>query len=150
METVVGAAILIVLMLGLAQVGQFTFRLVDESNLKLRAAFLTEEGIEAVRILRDATWSANITPLALDTDYYPAFSSGAFSLGTMPQVPVDGTFDRRVRFAAVQRDSADDIVESGGTLDPNTRRVTVNVSWQNRGRTNTTSISTYLTNLFNN
>lgn len=149
-ETVVGAAILVVLLLGLVQVGQFTFRLVDESSLRLRAAFLVEEGIEAVRVLRDTSWSASIAPLALDTDRYLSFSGGAFSLGATPPAPVDGTFDRRVRFFAVNRDGSDNIVESGGTLDPNTRRVTVTVSWQNRGRTGTTTISTYFTNLFNN
>ncbi len=149
-ETVVGAAILIVLMLGLAQVGQFAFRLVDESSLRIRAAFLVEEGIEVVRILRDTSFTSNIAPLALDTDHYLSFSGGTFLLGTAPVAPVDGIFDRRVRFSAVNRDTADDIVASGGTLDPNTKRVTVTVSWQNRGRTASTTISTYLTNLFSN
>lgn len=149
-ETVVGAAILLTLMLGLGEVGRLAFRLVDDSNLKLRATFLTEEGIEALRILRDTSWSTNIAPITLDTNYYLTFSGGTFSLGTAAAPAVDGLFNRQIRFSAVSRDSNDDMVESGGTLDPNTKRVTVGVSWVNRGRTASTTISTYLTNLFNN
>ena len=149
-ETVVGVAIIGTVLLGLAEVGRFTFRLVDNSNLELRAVFLTEEGIEAIRTLRDTSWTTKITPLANGTSYYFTFSGGAWQLGTAKVAKVDSTFLRTVTFGAVNRDSSDNIVTSGGTLDPNARQVTVAVGWMNRGRAATTTISTYLTNLFNN
>lgn len=149
-ETVVGTAILLVILLGLVQAGQYAFRLVNDANLKLRASFLAEEGIEAVRTLRDVSWSLNIAPVANGIDYYPAFSGGAWQISQTPVSLVDGIFDRRVSFSAVYRDANDAITASGGALDPDAKKVTVSVSWTNRGRTATTTISTYFTNLFNN
>lgn len=149
-ETVVGTAILLVILLGLVQAGQYAFRLVSDANLKIRASFLAEEGIEAIRLLRDTSWSLNIAPAANGIDYYPTFSGGAWQISQTPASLVDGIFDRRVSFSAVYRDANDAITASGGTLDPNARKAIVSVSWMNRGRSATTTISTYFTNLFNN
>ena len=149
-ETIVGAAIISLVLFALAEIGQFTFRVVDESNLRLRSAFLIEEGAEAVRTHRDTSWAGNIAPLALDTDYYLAFSGSVWQLSLTPGALADGIFDRRVVFSAVYRDSFDVITATGGTLDPNTKKVTVRVMWSNRGRQATSAISTYFTNLFSN
>lgn len=149
-ETVVGAAIVSVVLFGLAEVGQFTFRLTDEANFKIRASYLAEEGLEAARTMRDGGWSENIAPRALDTDYFFNFAGGQWQMGLAPVPPVDNVFGRRIRFSAVYRGAEDDIVSSGGALDPNAKKVTVDAWWSNRGRAATTTISTYLTNLFNN
>lgn len=149
-EVIIGVAIMSAVLLSLSQIGQFVFRVVDESNYKLRGAFLAEEGIEAVRAIRDSGWSANIAPLALGTDYYLRFSGGDWVLDAVPQPKVDGTFDRRIIFRAVNRDASDNIVSAGGVLDPDTKKVTVNITWNNRGRESTAAVSTYITNLFKN
>lgn len=152
-ETVVGAAILSTVLLGLAQVGQLTFRLVSASNFRLRAAFLAEEGLEAARILRDSGWAANIGPKTPCTDYYLSFSSGAWQLTASPVPLVGSLFDRRVRFEAVTRNASQDISGtscSASGSDPDTRKVTATVQWMNRGQTSSITVSTYLTNLFNN
>lgn len=152
-ETVVGAAIIGVVLFGAAQIGQFVFRLVEESNFKLSAAFLAEEGLEVVRLLRDTSWATNIAPRSLCTDYYLVFSAGTWQLDLSAVPPVDGIFDRRIQFQAVHRDSSDVITTTNCTLsgsDPNARKITVSLSWWNRGRQATTALSTYLTNLFNN
>jgi len=44
------------------------------------------------------------------------------------------------------RDSNSNIVESGGTYNPNTKKVIVTVSWKERGREQKLEIFTYLTN----
>lgn len=149
-ETVVGAAIISVVLFGLAEVGQFAFRTADESNLRLRAAFLAEEGIEAVKTMRDAGWAANIAPLNLNQDYYLQFLGNAWRLDALPQPLVDGLFDRRVVFREVERNASDDIVAGGGAADSSSRKVTVTVTANIRGRTISASIATYLTDLFDN
>ncbi len=147
-ETVIGAAIISIILIGLAEVGRFTFRLVDASNFKIRASFLTEEGIEAVRGLRDAGFTAYITPILLDTDYYLSFSSGSWNLATIPSPLVDSAFSRTVRFSAVCRDASDAIANCGTppVTDLNTKKVTVAVGWVDRGKAGTTTIETYITN----
>lgn len=149
-EVVVGVSIIAVFLFVVAEVGRFSFRLVDSSGARLQAAFLLEEGIETVRGLRDAGWDVNIEPLLLDTDYWLRFSSEVWLTTSSPQDLIDSRFDRRVKVFAVGRNSNDDIVDSGGTTDLDTKKVTVSVSWSDRGATTTSTVSTYITNLFNN
>ena len=152
-ETVVGAAILTAVLLGLAQVGQLTLRLVSTANLRLRASFLAEEGLEVARLVRDSSWAANIGPKALCSDHYLSFSSGSWQITANPAPLVEGIFERRVRFEAVTRNASSDITGTGcaeSGSDPDTRKVTATVSWINRGQTASVVISTYLTNFFNN
>lgn len=116
---------------------------------EVKATYLAEEGMEAVKGLRDASWTNNIASQANDTSYYLAFSNGAWTLTTTPLL-IDSKFSRTVRFSSVGRDSSSDIVTSGGTSDPNTRKVTVVVSWPLGETTATRSIETYITNIFSN
>lgn len=147
-ETVIGSAIMGLVLLGLAQIGQFVLRTVDDANLKVRGAFLAEEGIEAARILRDTGWSVKISPVNTGQPYYLNFSGGVWVLEAAPQPPVDGVFNRQIVFSPVSRDASDNIVSVGGVDDPDSRKVSVTVSWTSRGRSASVSISTYLTNLF--
>ena len=149
-ETLIGAAIISIILFSLSQIAQFALKTVDGANLKLRSAYLAEEGVEAVRVIRDTGWTEKISSLNLNKDYYPKFSSGTWTLDAIPQPLIDGTFDRRVVFSSVHRGAGDDIVPSGGVLDPNAKKVKVSVSWSNRGRMASTIISTYITNLFSN
>ncbi|MFY9461907.1 MAG: hypothetical protein WAP51_01760, partial [Candidatus Sungiibacteriota bacterium] len=115
-----------------------------------QAAFLSEEGIEAVKGLRDADWDTKIASLTPDTDHWLVFSGDAWALTSTAQPFADKRFDRRVRISAVGRDSSDDIVGSGGAIDSGTKKITVSVAWFDRGATTTATLSTYITNLFNN
>lgn len=150
LETVIGGAIISIVLIGLAEVGRFAFVLVSASNFKIHSAFLVEEGVEAVRTLRDASWTANIAPVALDTDYYLSFSNGSWHLSSVHGPLVDNAFSRVVRFSAVCRDASDMITPCGSPPDADARKVTVDVGWQDRGRGATTTIETYLTNIFEN
>lgn len=149
-ETVIAVGLVAFVLIGLAQAATLATRLVNAADLHTRAGFLAEEGIEAVRALRDTGWSVNIAPLDTTRDYAVVFSENAWRLVSAPQPAVDGRFDRRVRIANVYRDANDNIVPSGGTLDANTKQVTLTVSWSDRGRTASTTIATYLANLFSN
>ena len=153
-EIVVGAGIIGLVLFSLAEVSRFVFRAVDESNLKTRSIFLAEEGMEAVRYLRDAGWAADIAPLVLDADYYLTFSGGGWQLVSSATPLIDGVFERKIRFSSVYRSSVNDKIVAAGSggavLDPSAKKVEVKVSWTNRGRENVTTLPTYLTNLFNN
>ncbi len=102
-----------------------------------------------VKGLRDASWTGNIASQTNDTPYYLDFVNSAWAL-TTTLLLIDSKFSRTVTFSAVGRNSSSDIVASGGTSDPNTRKVTVVVSWPLGGITATRSIETYITNIFSN
>ena len=149
-EAVIGIALITLFLFGIAESGKLASRLIGSSSLARQAAFLSEEGIEAVKGLRDADWDTKITSLTPDTDHWLVFSGGVWALTSTAQPFADKRFDRRVRISAVGRDAGDDIVASGGTIDTGTKKITVSVAWSDRGATTTATLSTYITNLFNN
>lgn len=135
-EVIVASAIISTLLLGTTWVARISFRMVSESSLRSRANFLLEEGIEVVRILRDTSWSSYITPLAINTVYYPVFSGLSWSLSTSSPGLIDGLFERQIVFGDVyRRNSDDDIVDINApdpkTKDAGTRHVSTRVLWRN-------------------
>lgn len=116
---------------------------------EVKATYLAEEGIEAVKGLRDVSWTDNIASQTNDIPYYLAFSNGAWTLTSTPLL-IDSKFSRSITFSAVNRNASSDIVTSGGTPDSNIKKVTVVVSWPLGGTTATRSIETYITNIFSN
>lgn len=150
-EIIVGVAIIASSFLLLGNIGQLTLRLTDTSTERLQAVFLANEGIEAIRSIRDRGWAANIAPLGTSTTHYLLFDSATNEWrATTTAQTIDAVFTRSFTLPEVRRNANDDIVASGGTIDSNTRRIDMTVAWNNRGKTYSESISTYVTNLFNN
>lgn len=122
------------------------------NNVKtVKAAFLMEEGLEVVRLLRDTSWSSYIAPITASTTLYLNWTGSAWQSTTTPQM-IDSRYERTVVFASVYRDANNRIAESG-TLDPNTRSFTVTVAWPDDNTalsTTTKQISSYITNLYGN
>ncbi len=141
----------IILIFATAAIGVHTmYTKVSSSNVDLvKAAYLAEEGIEAVKLLRATSWDSNITPLSLGTPYYLEFVGGVWRTTTTPGV-IDSRFERKIILSAVSRNSSSDIVSSGGTTDQNARKITATVSWSDRGATTTKAIDAYITNFFDN
>jgi prepilin-type N-terminal cleavage/methylation domain-containing protein len=115
----------------------------------IEATHLAEEGIEALRAMRNGSWSANIQTLENNIAYYPAISGGNWVMtGQNPGLAL-GVYERTLQLAAVYRD-ANDNVSASGTLDPDTRKVTMTVGWRERNATTTIVLETYLTNFLQN
>ncbi len=148
MEIVIGLSVITLFLFGVLAVARLSARLSQENANNIKAAFLLEEGTEALKILRDAGWTANIASLAVASDYYFSFNNSQWQADAS-DVFIDGIFERKFRLENVYRDGQDRIADSG-SLDPNTKKVSLSVSWRQRSATTTKTISTYLTNLFNN
>lgn len=147
MEVAVAAAIISVALFALIGALQKTLAVADLSVKNIQAAFLLEEGMEALRSLRDGGWSAKIAPLSTSTSYYFYFNAAGWQ-ATTTNIYVDGVFERSFSLADVFRDANDNIAVSGAA-DPDTRKIMVSVSWKTKtGATTTRGASTYLTNLF--
>ncbi len=144
-EVVIGAAIISISLFGMVSMFSKSIQISREVGKKVQASFLLEEGVEAVRIMRDSSWS-NISSLSNSTDYYLVFSNGSWATSTMNTF-IDGKFERKFVLSNVYRDSNDDIATSG-TLDTGIKKITVSVSWFGKNSTTTESVSAYLANLF--
>ena len=132
-------------LLGLASFSLGVSALIKQTN---QGNLLSQEVMEAVRNFRDGTfWDVDgLGKLATSTDYYPQATSSPLKWQLVQGTEnIDG-FTRKVVFGNVQRDANFNIVESGGTPDSDTKKVTVTVSWVERERTHQVEIVTYLTN----
>lgn len=147
-EVVIGAAIVtLVLSFSIAAVNHF-FIIGKKNADRVAATYLAQEGVEAARFMRDASW-ASIETLPVDTPRYLDITSSAISITATPEVI--GAFERTVFIHDVYRANAgDDIVPStsavGKTLDPETKLVEVVVSAPTSGIEVT--LGAYLTNLW--
>jgi len=110
-----------------------------------QAGFLLEEGVQAVKILRDNDWD-NISALSASTTYYPAFSSGTWTLSATPSTV--GNFTRIVEMDSVNRDNSTGDISSSGTDDPGTKLFTVTVSWAGGPQNFSKTLSFYLSDIF--
>ncbi len=147
-EMIVGAAVLSTVLLGISTFFQATLKVSNTTKAAIQGDYLLEEGIEAVKLLRDTNYTNNLKTLATGTDHYLLWTGTAWATTTTNTL-IDGKFERKFTVANVNRDSTDDIA-SVGTYDPDTKLVTVLVSWSANGATTTRSIATYIINLFEN
>lgn len=125
-EIVIGAAIVALVVTAIASAWQFYVKLGGQSTRSTQAALLIEEGGEALQYMRDKGWAANIANLATGTPYYLIWNGTDYLTTTTPTL-TNSSYSRIVSFTAVQRDSSDNIVPSGGTVDHGTRLFTLNI-----------------------
>lgn len=148
LEIIVGIALISISVFGITSASAVSLRAMDDALNNVKASFLLEEGVEAVKMLRDTSWSLNIVPLVSGNSNYLNFNGlnwQTTSLNTF----IDDRFERKFVLENVLRDVNYDIAELGA-LDANTKKFTVSVSWQEREGTTTKQISGYITNIFNN
>ena len=145
-EMLVAISIITVSILAAMAVSQKSIHVSRQAFHAAQAAFLLEEGAEAVRILRDNAWS-NISDLSIATNYYPVFSGGTWTLSSTPNTV--GIFTRIVTKANVNRDNTTkDIIGTGGLDDPGTKLITVTVSWPEGGAVVTKTLPFYIMDIF--
>jgi Tfp pilus assembly protein PilV len=119
---------------------------VSSSLKSIKAVYLAEEGMEAVRIIRDTNFE-NFKELTNGENYYLYFSNSASSTWeatTSVSYKNTSGIDRWFVLGSVRR-SYGKITEGDGELDENTRKLTVYVSWNDRDKTNEKTLFTYLT-----
>lgn len=145
-EIVAAVAIIALSIFGLLSVAGVSLKTLRNNTANIQAAFLLEEGMEAAKTLRDSGWDGNVAPLSAGINYYFEFN-GVTWKATTTNTFIDGTFERKFAVDNVNRDGNDDIAPVG-TFDPNTKKITVSVSWLTPNGTTTRSISSYITKLF--
>ncbi len=146
MEIVIVIAIIGTTFIGLLGLATYSLNIFSIIKKSSQAEMIAQETVEAVRNFRDrTTWDVDgLGTLTVATDYYPKIDTiGASTTWNL----IGGTetidnFTRKIVFNNVSRDGNDNIIVSGGTNDPNTRKITATVLWENRS----VEIVTYLTN----
>ncbi len=115
-------------------------------NLKLtQAAYLAEEGVEAVKVIRDNNWT-NISDINLGQSYYLYFSTASSTWQATTTVIYVDDFIRSFVLEEVKRNADGDISDFGDT-DLKTKKLIVFVSWFGKTGETTKSLKTYITDI---
>lgn len=109
---------------------------------RFNATLLLREAKTAMLAVREASWNA----VSTNGVYHPTITSGVWGLASGPDT-VDG-FTRSITIADVQRSSSGNIVVSGGTVDPSTKELTLQISWD--GGQHEVSSTMYVTRFLDN
>lgn len=154
-EIVIASAIISATIFSLVYVFVIATRLEAQASNKIRANFLAEEGLEVLRLLRDASWSSYLAPLNTSTTYYLSFNAAAsaWSIVTTNPGQIDGLFSRKITLENVSRAPLTDDIEAtynAANDDPDTKKINVEVSWNERGLASEIIVSTYLADIFDN
>lgn len=134
-EILIVVAIIVIALTGLAGLVAYSLKISISIRETTQANFLSQETMEAVRNFRDGTnWNSNgLGTLTTGVNYYPQKSADIPPKWALVQGQdtING-FVRKVIFEKVSRDINDNIEQTYNPAndDPNTRKVTVTVSWQ--------------------
>ena len=141
LEVLIAIALLAIIASGsvVAVVGSFSsIRLGKEKSL---ANLLAYEGIEAATSIRNQNWS-NLT----NGDHGLIKVSSVWTFSSTLDT-YNNKFNRVVAVNDVYRDTNGSIIDSGGTLDPDTKKVISTVNWYfTSARQNQVTVTKYLTN----
>ena len=124
----------------------FTHSLMSKQTASATA--LAQDTMETVRNFRDNTaWNTNgLGTLTVGVAYHAQKSASPVVWQMILGAETINGFSRNATLASVARDGSSNIVLSGGVVDPNTKKVTVTVSWSERGRSHQVQLLNYLTN----
>ncbi|MEK7120470.1 MAG: hypothetical protein AAB840_00065 [Patescibacteria group bacterium] len=145
MEVVIGASIVVLIFSGIVSVFNFYLRRSINTTDNVKAEILAEEGLEALRIIRDGGFSS-LSNLSKNADYYLEFNGNTY-LSTTTEELIDNTFYRKFRLYEVYRDGNLNIAPNG-TLDADIVKASIFVSWYENDATTTRELSTYFANIF--
>lgn len=143
-ELIVGIALVSVIMLAIVGLAARNIRLSQIVLENVQADFLVEEGIEAIKLMRNDAWT-NLTALAYDQEYGLAYVGTSWTATTASDT-TDG-FTRTFVLSEVTRDINDDIADTG-TIDTQTLLVNVDVAWASATGERSRALSFYITDFF--
>lgn len=148
-EVLIASSVITVFVVALVGVYNLHLKIIFGASEEIKASYLAEEGVEAIKFLRNDSWDLFISPLTIGSDHFITWQTDRW-VTTGTNTYIDGLYERKIILNQVLRNSEDDIVESGGSVDDSARKVTVTVSWRDGNATSTKSVSTYITDIFDN
>ncbi len=144
-EVLIAIFIIGLVFAGLSQTIVSSLRVSTLLKENIEANNLVQATIEQVRNFRDGTnWQINgLGTLKTNIPYYPQKTRDVPPKWTLIEGQEKiGIFTRWLIFENVQRDVNDNIVEEGGNIDPNSKKIISNISWRDKK----VQVITYLTN----
>lgn len=104
-----------------------------QDSHRTEATLLEKEAFEAVRSVRERDWNE----VSINGTYHPQIQGSRWILSAGAETT--GDYTREVIISDTLRDGNGNIVASGGTADPSTKKVVIRISWTNPRQSELTS-----------
>jgi Tfp pilus assembly protein PilV len=149
-EVLITSSVLIIFISALIASINVYLKQSDKNRDDVKIGFLLEEGIEALKTIRDESWTNKIATLDTDTKYYLEYTTDKW-IATSSNLFIDNKYERSFILEEAYRDGNSDL-NTSGTIDNDAKLLTVEVYWfdNNKQSTSSKSLSTYIINLFDN
>jgi hypothetical protein len=152
-ELVIGIAVGLLFITGAIGIITLSLRVDTQNKSTYGGAELAQELLEQVATTANNNWHAIFDGThGTSTLYHIATTSESFierADGSETITVSDVTYSRYFTVEDVYRDENDAVVDTAGTLDPSTLKITATVNWTERGEQTTTSLSRYITRIRN-
>jgi prepilin-type N-terminal cleavage/methylation domain-containing protein len=141
-ELLIVIGIIGIALAGMASFGNYALQINSRIKHQVAAVYLAEEAIEAANIIKEENWSL-LAALNPGNPYHPVINSGRWVLAA--GIETINNYNRKVILENVFRDTEDNIVTSGGVIDPGSRKITSTVYWYDQGHDYEVKLVSYLT-----
>lgn len=147
LEVIIASSIISLSMISITNVYGNLLNLSLSNTEKIQAVFLLDEGVEAIKTIRNYSWSI-IASSTVGVDYYLIWDNSNWKSTTTPNI-IDGKFVRKFTVSDVYRDAATlNIVDDNGLLNNDSKLIKLDVSWENKGSVLNKQTSFYIFNLY--
>ncbi len=142
-EIMVAVVVIGLGLVGVVSLFSYSLRIQNNERQRVRAAVYLEEGMEAVRAMRNESWAGIPVPGI----YYLQLSGGAWSLTASNPGLIDGIYTRRIIVIPAYRAGGNllDQGAGGGVVDPDSVKIRVEVTWAEGTQTKLEFIESYFT-----
>lgn len=148
-EIIIAAGIIAVSVIGIAGAIQVYLKIVYQNARETQAVLLLDETAEAVQHLRDVSFETYVADRDPDQEYTLYWNGFGYALATSTLVlPYEMT--RTIMFADVSRDGSDQIVQNGGTIDSDTKKVSITIRWPYKNETKSIVSEMLIHNMYEN
>lgn len=127
-EIIIAAGIIAVSIVGIVGAIQIYLTIVYQNAREAQAVLLLDETAEALQYMRDTGYQTHIGSQVLGESYTIFWNGTGYEFSTST-VSLLYDMTRTVVFEEVRRDGSDQITESGGTIDEDTRKAVITISW---------------------
>lgn len=148
-EIIIAAGVMGVSIVGITGAIQVYLKIVYQNTREAQAVLYLDETAEILQYLRDVSYSTHFEDFDEEQEYTVFWNGTGYEMSTSTvTLPYD--MNRSVQLLSVARDSSDQIVETGGTIDTQTTKAIVTIAWPYADGVETVSAEVLIHDLYEN
>lgn len=147
-EIIVASAIIGISVTALTGAIQLYLKIVYQNTRETQAVMLLDETAEALQYLRDDSFVTHFENIQESTEYTIFWNGIAYEF-TTSTISLPYEMSRTITFENVERDASDQLSDSG-TIDPNTKKANISITWPYANEQKTIEAELLIHNIYEN